>query len=518
MLRKTKLALILASALAVAGCDEDDSNNSNNSNVQTPEIRFTDVSLEEGSHGQTKRAELTARLNRSAASDTTITYRTVDGSAIAGVDYESAEGQLVIPRGSTTGSIFIDVIGNDYYGPDRSFIVRYSVSRGVELANNSSVVTILNDDPAPTVSFSQEFRAVQETVGTVYLDVRTSHPSVYNGRVDLEFDGIANRGSRYDVDQTRVEFDPHETHKRVPITIIDDNIPRGGENIQVTLTSPRHVEIGDIEETTILIRGNTRLPDTGVLHYYNHSDRSFNASAPDIEHLYQDADFGLDNKVGESVMHDGYASLSYTKLDRHGNRLPPESNDYYCVQDNHTGVVYEANKARLDGDRQHRSLSHTYIWVETDPSKNGGFTAVPNQQELVQIEGQLVGASCSFPLPVGNVGVSRNRGCSTENYIRHANDASYCGFSDWRLPTIQELQNIAIFEGDQSVLDSNYFEDAAVLEGIPQERVRYLSSTPVADNASSAWCLEQSTGRRMLCVKNDRFYIRAARTPIQGVN
>lgn len=512
MLRKTKLALILASALAVAGCDEDDSNNSNSSNVQTPEIRFTDVSLEEGSHGQTKRAEITARLNRSATSDTTITYRTVDGSAIAGVDYESAEGQLVIPRGSTTGSIFIDVIGNDYYGPDRSFTVEYSVSRGVDLENNSSVVTILNDDPAPTVSFSQEFRAVQETVGTVYLDVRTSHPSVYNGRVDLEFDGIANRGSRYDVDQTRVEFEPHETHKRVPITIIDDNIPRGGENIQVTLTSPRHVEIGDIEETTILIRGNTRLPDTGVLHYYNHSDRSFSASAPDIEHLYQDADFGLDNKVGASVMHDGYASLSYTKLDRHGNRLPADSQNYYCVQDNHTGVVYEARK----GGHGYRNFYNTYYWVETDESKNGGFTAVPNPQELEEIEGQLVGASCSFPLPVGNVGVSRNGGCSTENYLRYVNSRSYCGFSDWRLPTIQELQNIVIYDEDAPTHDAVFFADAGWFSAAQAINVRYLSSTPVADNSSSVWCLDQSTGRRMLCVKQEKFHVRAVRTPTQG--
>jgi hypothetical protein len=507
MLKKTKIALLVLSSLALVACEaEDEGENSNNT---TSEIRFNDVVVDEGADGQTETATIDIRLSRSLNTDIALPYATKDGTAVAGIDYEQKEGTLVIPRGSATATVEIDVIGNDHYGPERSFTVEFKKPAGTELEASAAVITVKNDDPVPVVNFSQDVRAVQDNAGTIYLDVRTSHASFYEGRVDLEFSGIANKGTRYLVEQEQVTFEPHETHVRVPITIVDDNVPRGGENIKVTLKSPRHIEVGELAETNVVIQGNTRLPDSGVLKYYNYADNAFTASAPDAEHLYQDADFGLDAEEGVSSTSDGYASLSYTKLDRDGNRMPNDSVDYYCVRDNQTGVVYEANKA----DYGFRDRNNTYIWVNEDKTTNGGGTAIPNARELQEDEETqsiLVGQTCSFPKPNGNSGVRENRGCSTENYLRFMNSQSFCGFSDWRLPTIQELQNAVRFEAGESRFDDNFFADGQGLS------MRLLSATPSADNNQSAWCVDSDTGRRMLCVKNNRFHVRATRTPIPG--
>ena len=63
----------------------------------------------------------TVTLSAASASDVTVTYRTVDGTARAGVDYTATSGTLVIPAGATSATIDVvvrddtDIESNEYF-------------------------------------------------------------------------------------------------------------------------------------------------------------------------------------------------------------------------------------------------------------------------------------------------------------------------------------------------------------------------------------------------------------------
>lgn len=505
-----KITLTLLSALALSACTPTDEE-SDESGTIVPEISIQNTTVVEGGPNSSDKASIEVRLTRTLNNDLELNYSTIDGTAVTDKDYHDKAGVLLISKGSTKANLDIDIIGNNSYDPDRSFSVSFTAPDNREVSfkdGSESIVTIENDDPIPEVGFTQQIMSVQETVGTAYIDIETSRPSSFTGEVGLEFSGVAQQPNRYTVDVDTITFEPGETSYRLPITIIDDNIPRGGENITITLTSPQHIAISDKNLTNVIIQGDARLPDTGVTTYYNKTDGTFTAATPDPEHLYQDAYFGHDVDASDIEQSDGHASLSYTKLDIDGNRLPDNAEAFECVRDNNTGVVYEAKKT----NNRERDPQSTYIWVNNDSSTNGGFTSIPDPEELKtnpEDPGWYQGDTCALrDYSQGGVGAERNLGCSTSNYIKAMNAASYCGFSDWRIPSIMELQNLTNFEASMKRLDTTYFPDINEMSG------RYLSSTPVADNAQSAWCLDTNTGRRMLCLKNLRYSVRAVRSPV----
>jgi len=66
-----------------------------------------------------------------------VDYRTEDGTANAGSDYEFAEGTLVFKPGETTKEFTVGVIDDDIFEEDEHFYVRLSNPRIVHRAEVS---------------------------------------------------------------------------------------------------------------------------------------------------------------------------------------------------------------------------------------------------------------------------------------------------------------------------------------------------------------------------------------------
>ncbi len=109
------------------------------------EIAIDDVTVDEGDSGTTD-AVFTVTLTSAPASDLTVDFATVEGTATAGLDYTSASGTVTIPAGSSVGPIAIAVLGDLVLEPDESFTVELSSPSAGTLVDAEGLGTILDDE------------------------------------------------------------------------------------------------------------------------------------------------------------------------------------------------------------------------------------------------------------------------------------------------------------------------------------------------------------------------------------
>ena len=203
----------------------------------------------------------------------------------------------------------------------------------------------------------------------------------------------------------------------------------------------------------------------------------------------QDASQGLDAVAVDET--DGIAGFSFTLLDENGNPLDVSATEWSCVQDNVTGLIWEAKTD--DPDSLHY-FEDRYTWFNPDNTENGeqpGFevpsAAVANDGEGDDIcFGFVDGENATF--------------CNTNAFIDRVNDSALCGFTDWRLPDLIELRSLVNYGVDNEdaenlipSLDLAFFPNTAVDGGIPDTTidggVQYWSSQTFVAAPTSAWSM-----------------------------
>lgn len=122
-----------------------------------------------------------------------VDYRTEDGTANAGSDYQFTEGTIVFKPGETEKEIRIDIIDDDIFEEDEHFLVHLSNVKVSEDADSekheenhvdtlaglglpcTATVTIFDDDHAGIFMFEEPVVTVSESVGVMEVKViRTS--------------------------------------------------------------------------------------------------------------------------------------------------------------------------------------------------------------------------------------------------------------------------------------------------------------------------------------------------------
>ena len=120
-----------------------------------PVINISDVSLNEGNAGTTP-FTFQVTLSGTSASNVSINWTTAPNTATSGTDFTAASGTLVIPPGSLSGQIVIDVIGETAFETNETFFVNLTGATGGTIADNQGLGTILNDDgPVADVSITK---------------------------------------------------------------------------------------------------------------------------------------------------------------------------------------------------------------------------------------------------------------------------------------------------------------------------------------------------------------------------
>lgn len=117
-------------------------------------LNIGDASVNEGDGGSTF-LNFEVSLTTSSASDVSVSYATVNGTADAGEDYAYTAGTLVIPAGTFAASVRVEVFGDVSPESDETFQVVLSSPAGAEVDDGLGLGVIFNDEETaslPTVS------------------------------------------------------------------------------------------------------------------------------------------------------------------------------------------------------------------------------------------------------------------------------------------------------------------------------------------------------------------------------
>uniref|UniRef100_A0AAQ5ZVP6 Calx-beta domain-containing protein n=1 Tax=Amphiprion ocellaris TaxID=80972 RepID=A0AAQ5ZVP6_AMPOC len=205
-----------------------------------------------------------ARHGGDAGVTVKVDYRTEDGTANAGSDYEFAEGTLLFKPGETLKEITVGVIDDDIFEEDEYFYVHLSNPRVVgypEIGtapldasatpkavlgdNHTATVTIYDDDHAGIFTFESATQKVSESVGV--MEVKVLRTSGARGLVAIPYrtlDGTAKGGEDYELAAGKLEFQNDETMKIIEVKIIDDEEYEKNKTFTIELGEPVLLEIG----------------------------------------------------------------------------------------------------------------------------------------------------------------------------------------------------------------------------------------------------------------------------------
>ncbi|XP_033967801.1 LOW QUALITY PROTEIN: sodium/calcium exchanger 3 [Pseudochaenichthys georgianus] len=192
-----------------------------------------------------------------------VDYKTEDGSANAGADYEFSEGTVVFKPGEMFREINIGIIDDDIFEEDEHFFVRLGNLRVLEtedevLSPNSlpypkamlgfpavATVTILDDDHSGIFTFESGSVHISESIGI--MEVKVLRTSGARGTVIVPFrtvEAIAKGGGEdFEDNYGELEFKNDETCKLVHVKIIDDEEYEKNKNFYLELAEPRMVDM-----------------------------------------------------------------------------------------------------------------------------------------------------------------------------------------------------------------------------------------------------------------------------------
>ena len=178
------------------------------------------------------------------------------------------------------------------------------------------------------------------------------------------------------------------------------------------------------------------MTDTGVTLFANLDGFENKDSVKDFPG--QDADYGLDTAQPEES--DGHAGFSYLKLSDTGTELSADAENWSCVKDLKTGLIWEV-KSDTDGLRHKDTL---LVYKPTNISN--------------VFDAEVAEASCEDEKGICTV-------AQYEAYINSLNEGSgLCGIKNWQLPSFNELYTLVNFGStnkntdDELIgIDTNFF-------------------------------------------------------------
>ncbi len=232
----------------------------------------------EGNSG-TKIVKFTVTLDRDPQEDLTIEYSTLDGTAIAGIDFVNNGGTLTFARnGSRTKTIDVVINSNTTLDGNRDFSLRLSdptPGRAIIDATKTTANTTIQDDDLPTLSFkvgnTGDVRRVEGTAGTTTTaEVVVELSEISTQDVTVEFTTLDGTGANaatiadqdYEARTTagqKITIRKGQKNATASFTIVGDNKIEQDETFFVKISNPIGAILSGSDTQAVIIEDDDTL-------------------------------------------------------------------------------------------------------------------------------------------------------------------------------------------------------------------------------------------------------------------
>ena len=197
-----------------------------------------------------------------------VNFQTSDGSAVAGVDYQTVAGVLTFPEAETFQAFVVPIIDNFTPQGDRSLnltLLNGTYTGGaVPGPQPFSTLRILDDEG--TIGFSSATFTENEGVPSQLAAITVVRTGATNAPVTVSFatttGGTATAPVDYISTNGTLSFLPGELTKSFQIRLIDDNAGEGTESVRIVLSNPSNSNTLTTATATLLITDNEFAPGT----------------------------------------------------------------------------------------------------------------------------------------------------------------------------------------------------------------------------------------------------------------
>jgi hypothetical protein len=213
----------------------------------------------------TRPAVFAVSLSESTTSPVSVHFATLDGTAIAGLDYVPVKGTVTFAPGETTKTISVQVKNDGVASPDKTFAVRLSLPSGADLGNSLGQGTVVDSDRMISMS---DTMVAEPDVGTrdalfqVTLSRGTAAdvaPNPGPAPMTVDFataDGSATAGVDYQPVRGTLVFRPGEASKVNSVPVHSDGVASADKTFFLELFHPVNARIGTPAGEATIIDGD----------------------------------------------------------------------------------------------------------------------------------------------------------------------------------------------------------------------------------------------------------------------
>jgi len=192
-------------------------------------------------------------LNAAQQHTVTVEYSTADVTAVQSEDYTSTTGSVVFAAGETSKPVNVSVLSDSKDENDEYFALFASTVTGAGIDDGEGNGTIVDDDPQPSLAIS-DLTITEGNSGQTDGVLTVSLSSASGRVVGVDYatsNGSAN-SSDYATRTGHLAFNPGQTSKTVPVTVLGDTNDEPDETFVYTLSAATNASISDSQATVTI--------------------------------------------------------------------------------------------------------------------------------------------------------------------------------------------------------------------------------------------------------------------------
>ncbi|NNJ11536.1 hypothetical protein EKD04_014460 [Chloroflexales bacterium ZM16-3] len=168
-----------------------------------------------------------------------------------------------VPIQGTRGSQLLSdpmVIGGDVFAIAIQSTTAGIVYHADQITNGVAEIFYSAFPPPPGIILPVD-EQVEESVGTISLQVKLSNPLASDAMIGYTVSGTATLGDDYNISSSPLTFPANTTTRTITLTINQDAITEGDETIVITFNTPTaNLVLPDPPRTTVTIKGSITAP------------------------------------------------------------------------------------------------------------------------------------------------------------------------------------------------------------------------------------------------------------------